>query len=72
MPVRRMIRALVAVLAGAALAVVISPALPAQAGIWHEYPSPANRTCSDSRVYQNVGQCSGVHAGGEGPRGSAR
>ncbi|MGP3920980.1 hypothetical protein [Nonomuraea sp. 10N515B] len=23
-------------------------------------------------VYQNVGQCSGVYAGGEGPRGSAR
>ncbi|MGI5281973.1 hypothetical protein ACQEVF_01465 [Nonomuraea polychroma] len=22
--------------------------------------------------YQNVGQCSGVYAGGEGPRGSAR
>ncbi|MFI7125793.1 C39 family peptidase [Nonomuraea sp. NPDC050153] len=49
-----MIRALVAVLTGAALAVVISPALPAQAGIWHEYPSPANRTCSDSRVYNGT------------------
>lgn len=23
-------------------------------------------------IYQNVGQCSGVYAGGEGPRGSAR
>ncbi|GAA3508144.1 hypothetical protein GCM10023075_66850 [Streptosporangium album] len=24
-----------------------------------------------SAVYRTVGQCSGVHAGGEGPRGSA-
>ncbi|MFG1946406.1 hypothetical protein [Nonomuraea sp. NPDC048826] len=23
-------------------------------------------------LYRTVGQCSGVHAGGEGPRGSAR
>ncbi|MEU7835446.1 helix-turn-helix domain-containing protein [Nonomuraea sp. NPDC049129] len=23
-------------------------------------------------IYQNVGQCSGVYTGGEGPRGSAR
>jgi hypothetical protein len=52
--VRRILTALFAVLTGTALAVVATPALPAQAGIWHEYPSSANRTCSDSRVYNGT------------------
>ncbi|WP_345578980.1 hypothetical protein [Nonomuraea rosea] len=34
-----MLRALLSVLAGTVLAIVVAPALPAQAGIWHEYPS---------------------------------
>ncbi|MEU6728811.1 C39 family peptidase [Nonomuraea wenchangensis] len=51
---RRIFTALLAVLAGTVLAVVAVPALPAQAGIWHEYPSPANRTCSDTRVYHGT------------------
>ncbi|MBB6349179.1 C39 family peptidase [Nonomuraea muscovyensis] len=49
-----MFRALLSVLTGAVLAVVVAPALPAHAGIWHEYPFPANRTCSDSRVYNGT------------------
>ncbi|TYB60126.1 hypothetical protein FXF51_31430 [Nonomuraea sp. PA05] len=51
---RRILTALLALLTGAVVAVVAVPALPAQAGIWHEYPSPANRTCSDTRVYNGT------------------
>ncbi|MBT2227813.1 C39 family peptidase [Nonomuraea sp. NEAU-A123] len=54
MPVRRMISALLTILTGAVLAVITVPALPAQAGIWHEYPTTWNTTCSDTRVYNGT------------------
>ncbi|GAA0834514.1 hypothetical protein GCM10009525_39650 [Streptosporangium amethystogenes subsp. fukuiense] len=52
---RRMIRALLAVLSGTVLAFVTVPAIPAQAGTWGEYPtSSGNRTCSNSRTYNGT------------------
>ncbi|MFG6196962.1 C39 family peptidase [Nonomuraea sp. JJY05] len=51
---KRLLSALLSLLAGATLALVAVPALPAQAGIWHEYPGWANRTCSDTRTYNGT------------------
>ncbi|MGA4987916.1 C39 family peptidase [Nonomuraea bangladeshensis] len=51
---RRIFTALLAVLTGTVLAVVAVPPLPAQAGIWHEYPPAANRTCSETRVHNGT------------------
>ncbi|MEV6152528.1 C39 family peptidase [Nonomuraea sp. NPDC052129] len=51
---KRLLSALLSLLAGVALAVVAVPALPAQAGIWHEYPSAANRTCNDTQTYNGT------------------
>ncbi|MEW1845464.1 C39 family peptidase [Nonomuraea angiospora] len=51
---KRLMSALLSLLAGAILALVAVPALPAQAGIWHEYPPAANRTCSDTRTYNGT------------------
>ncbi|GIH71364.1 hypothetical protein [Sphaerimonospora thailandensis] len=43
----------------------------AETGLLVPFARVLREWMSTAEIYRNAGQCSGVHAGGEGPRGSA-